>query len=54
MSEKAGKMDMAKNFLIGGLSGMIATTCVHSPFITNYTYLDLTNGYDKSENLAEE
>lgn len=27
-SQLLGKYDMAKNFLIGGLSGMTATSCV--------------------------
>jgi hypothetical protein len=38
-----GKYDMAKNFLIGGLSGMIATSCVT---ITFKYFKDLTYGYD--------
>jgi len=36
---------MAKNFAIGGMSGMIATSCVIIDKIEDY-YIDSTNGYD--------
>ena len=40
-----GRFDMAKNFAIGGMSGMIATSCVIIDKIEDY-YIDSTNGYD--------
>jgi len=42
---------MAKNFLIGGLSGMIATSCV---CISRFNKeIDLTNGYDQGPYSVE-
>ena len=40
-------MDVLKNFAIGGISGMTATTCVsnRTGFIVINYVLDLTNGY---------
>ena len=45
-----GNFDMAKNFLIGGLSGMLATSCVRSSISQ---ILDSTHGYDQGQNSSQ-
>jgi hypothetical protein len=42
---------MAKNFAIGGMSGMIATSCVIIDKVEDYN-IDPTYGYDQGSNLA--
>ena len=45
-----GRFDMAKNFAIGGMSGMIATSCVRDD---SFIQSDSTNGHDQSENITQ-